>query len=154
MIKNVLLAVQERLATIPELKYISEDWGQLDYYDKPPTLWPCALIDCDTISYTDHSQGRQSAVATFNVRVADLRLFDTSMKSPRSAQAYDMFELIQRIYVALQGLKGETFAPITQKSIVKTKRDDAVREFSMTWQVEFYDNTAAVRDVRLEVAVI
>lgn len=154
MIKDALIAIQNRLTTIPELKYISEDWGQLDYYAQPPVVFPCVLIDCDNIAYTDHSRQRQSAVGTITVRVADLRLFDTSTKAQRSDQAYDVFDLLQCIHAALHGLSGSTFAPLTQKSIVKAKRDDAIREFGIVFQTEFYDSQAVVSDKRLDVTGI
>ena len=36
--KHILSAVMERLqAEVPELQYIAEDWGQMDFYqDTPP----------------------------------------------------------------------------------------------------------------------
>jgi hypothetical protein len=44
--KQLLLNIQNLLATVPAFKYVDEDWGQLDDYGPhAPVQWPCCLID-------------------------------------------------------------------------------------------------------------
>ena len=41
--KQAFLNLQEKLQELAELKYIDEDWGQLDAYSpNPPTKFPLA----------------------------------------------------------------------------------------------------------------
>ena len=43
--KNSLESIQQLLQAIEGLKYVDEDWGQLDYYSPNfPVQWPCVLI--------------------------------------------------------------------------------------------------------------
>lgn len=59
--KAILIAVQETLLTIPELRYVDEDWGQLDDYSpNPPTQFPLALIDVGNLQYSDISRDRNA----------------------------------------------------------------------------------------------
>ena len=50
--KTILNAVMQRLKEqVSELRYISEDWGQLDYYETmPPVKFPCALVSIDRVN--------------------------------------------------------------------------------------------------------
>ena len=139
MIKHALLAAQSALGKLSELKYVAEDWGQIDYYDPPPVAWPCALIECERADYSDAGRGMQIGEGVVTVRVADLRLFNTSTKAPRAGEAYDIFDTLQKVYCALQGLSGETFTPLWRVSSVRARRDDAVREFRMSFRFSFND---------------
>lgn len=51
--KEILEAVMRRLKEqVPDLAYVSEDWGQMDYYNEaPPVKFPCALISVSHISF-------------------------------------------------------------------------------------------------------
>ena len=42
--KQIFLAIQQQLLTVPALKHIDKNWNQLNY-EQPPVRWPCALID-------------------------------------------------------------------------------------------------------------
>ena len=46
MINDILTAIMARLdATEPNLKYMDEDWGQLDsYQDAPPVKFPLSSV--------------------------------------------------------------------------------------------------------------
>lgn len=106
MIKDVLTAVQKSLLNIPGLKYVAEDWGQLDYYtNRPPVEFPCALIDIQGADYADLSRQHQQADATFTIRIADYRPVNVSALSQESdEESFYIFDLLAEIYKALQGL--------------------------------------------------
>ena len=43
---ELLDSIKTKISEISEIKYIDENWGQLDYYSAhPPVQWPCCLID-------------------------------------------------------------------------------------------------------------
>lgn len=54
--KQLIIDIQNRLASLPELKYIDIDWGQIDYYDQPPVKYPCALIEIRQADYSNEGQ--------------------------------------------------------------------------------------------------
>lgn len=90
MSKEVLKKIQDLLATIPALKYVDEDWGQLDDYSPhPPTQFPLALIDIGNLQYSDIGidrtatpQNRQMATGTIVISIANLKLTNTSARAP------------------------------------------------------------------------
>jgi len=43
--KELLKAIYTQLKTVPAIKWIDEDFGQIDAYEgKPPVAFPCALV--------------------------------------------------------------------------------------------------------------
>lgn len=79
--KNLLEKLQLRLAEIPQLKYIDENWGQLDYYSpNMPVQYPCTLIDVQQVQYsnigkdlTKIPQQRQIAQVQIKITIANMR---------------------------------------------------------------------------------
>lgn len=57
--KEILEAVMRRLKEqVPDLAYVSEDWGQMDYYNEaPPVKFPCALISVSHIGFESETWG-------------------------------------------------------------------------------------------------
>lgn len=119
-IKTILLAVQQRLAEqVPELAYIDKNWGQFDY-DVPPVKWPCALLDIDTIPFTQTGGGGQIADgATVEIMAGNLRLVSSSAAAPNKADAYLLIELLDKIHSALQRFTDGTFGPLFRTQIKK-----------------------------------
>ena len=104
MIKDTLTAVKEALKTVPDLRYTAEDWGQLDFFNQPPVRFPCVLLDAEEVRYSDSGRGFQQGEASLTVRVADNRVFNGSFQAPASQAEFAMFDLLQAVYKALQGL--------------------------------------------------
>ncbi len=151
MIKYILSSVQSALKErVPDLRYIAEDWGQLDFYrEKPPVNFPCALIGFSSGEYSDSGQGQQLAKIEFTVSVTDMPLVRGSAARPDSEQSFDSYELLQKVYRTLQGLGDDCFAPVTRKRLMKISRDDGLREWIFTFQTAFLDNDAIkIRDRR------
>lgn len=158
MITDALKAVMAQLKTVPELRYVSEDWGQLDYYDQPPVQFPCALVECEDIRFADNSMNTQGAEATLSISISDLRLFNTSANSPDADTAFDIFELMGKVNKTLHGLKSATFSPLTRTGIARVRRDDAIREFRISYRFAYCDRSAApvmrkLSDVKPEIDI-
>lgn len=70
ILANVFLAVQTQLTTLPELLFIDQDLGQLEFDEKgSPVKFPCSLFDICEIRYTDNSNDSQMAEAVLEVRL-------------------------------------------------------------------------------------
>ena len=111
--KALIKNIQTRLATLTDLKYVDEDWGQLDYFSPNfPVQWPCVLIDITNAEYSNIGRDkkvipieRQQAEAVFSFTVANLKLTNTSAKAPvtQKDNAWSIWDLIEEIHKKLQG---------------------------------------------------
>jgi hypothetical protein len=145
MIKETLTAAKEALKSIPSLRYTAEDWGQLDSFNQPPVRFPCVLLDVEEIRYSDNGRGSQQGEASLTVRVADNRAVNGSFQAPPSTSEFAMFDLLQAVYKALQGLSGPGFSPLTRRHTVRVRREDGIREFRTSFDFAFTDNDAAAK---------
>lgn len=140
--KQILSAVMERLQTeVPELQYIAEDWGQMDYYqDTPPVKFPCALISISSIDFVSQTIGIRHATLTLLIRVADAPAVSGSMAAPDSYRnrAFAIFDLLDNIGNALYGFSNDgEFNEMEQKTITHYSREDAIREYAMLFETEY-----------------
>ena len=145
MLKDVLTAVKTALQGVSGLRYAGEDWGQIDYFRQSPVKFPCALVDVETVDYSDNGPRYQQGVGSLTVRVADSRMFNGSFQSPPSEHEFEVFDLLQSVYKALQGLSGDTFSPLTRTKLIRARRDDSIREFRLSFDFAFTDPDAGRR---------
>lgn len=140
--KHILFAVMERLQKeVPELRYIAEDWGQLDFYQEtPPVKFPCALISVSSIQFEGETMGIRHAKMTLLIRVADAPAVSGTMAAPESYRnrAFAIFELMDDIGNALYGFCGDDeFNELEQKTVTHYSREDAIREYAMLFETEY-----------------
>jgi hypothetical protein len=146
MSKQVLKSIQDILTTIPELKYIDEDWGQLDDYSpNPPTQFPLALIDIGSLQFSDigrdataSPQNRQMATGTIVISIANLKLSNTSARAPQSQKnnAWSIWDIVQSVHEKLHGVKVESSAGAMMRTAMrKVKRDDGIQEYEITYTI-------------------
>lgn len=153
MINDILNLVTTRLNTeISGIKYIDQDWGQLDYYnDSPPVAWPCVLIELQGGNWRDQAKKVQDAVLSISLTVADIRDSNTSFKSPtaQKERANQIWVLLENIHKALHGWKpqlveGSTtvYGTLSRVSNRKLKRDDGIRQFEIIYSFGCVDSSA------------
>lgn len=139
--KQILSVVMERLKEqVPDLQYIAEDWGQLDFYDQtPPVKFPCALISVSSINFESQTHDCRWATMTILIRVADAPAVSGSMAAPESYRnrAFSIFDLMDKIGISLYAFGGEEFNEIEQKTITHYNREDAIREYAMLFETEY-----------------
>lgn len=144
--KVVLENIQTILATIPELKYIDEDWGQLDDYSpNPPTQFPLVLIDIGSLQYSDISRdrskvpvNRQMATGTIVLSIANLKLTNTSFKAPQTQKnlAWSIWDIVENVHKKLHGISVEGSAGAMMRTAMrKVKRDDGIQEYEVTYTI-------------------
>ena len=85
MIKDDLKAVFDLLNSVPQLKWIDEDYGQIDSYnDKPAVSMPCALVSLN--QQAEHLGGDEyNRANSITIRVAHSRLGDRAAKAAQAA---------------------------------------------------------------------
>ena len=146
--KQLIADLKTRLSTITGIRYIDEDWGQLDYYSpNQPVKWPCVIIDVNQTNWTNQGEHVQIGLANVSIRVADMRLSNSNPKAPSSQQtaAASIFDMLTLIHVALHGWTADSAnGPLTRTLTRKVNRDDGIREFEMVFSVQLIDDSAKI----------
>lgn len=148
--KQAFLNLQEKLQEVAELKYIDEDWGQLDAYSpNPPTKFPLALIDFGNLNFSnlgiDRSKTphqRQNAEGTLIVTLANLKLTNTSRNAPNAQKeaAYKIWELIEAVHQKIHGFSClQNASPLIRTGLARIKRDDGIQEYELRYKLELYN---------------
>lgn len=142
--KAIIESIQNRLASISEIKYIDEDWGQLDTYSPHfPVKWPCVLIDIVESSYSDIGRengavpiNRQEQISILQLRVANLKTTNTSFKAPavQKAKARSIWNEIEEIHKMLHGWSELPYmGKLMRIGITRATRDDGVQEYMVRY---------------------
>lgn len=144
--KELIDDIKTRLKEVTELKYIDEDWGQLDYYSaSPPVKFPCVLIDVDNVRWTDQGNQSQIGIGNVSIRFANMRLSNSNVKAPagQKAKSLSFFDTVMHIHQKLHCWSGaKNNGPLTRIGYRKVKRDDGIREIEMIFTVEITDDSA------------
>jgi hypothetical protein len=146
--KSFLETIQTKLATIPALKYIDEDWGQMDSYSpNPPAKFPCALIDITSLNFSnigkDNSAtpiNRQLADGTVTFIIGNLKLSNTSQHAPQSQKdnAWNIWIVIDDLHKKVHGWKPlEDSGALMRTSLKRIRRDDGIQEYQITYSIGF-----------------
>lgn len=142
--------LKERLSTIVELKYVDENWGQLDYYGQnPPVKWPCALVAITSARFSDtgmdrtaQPQNRQMGELLVEIRVANVKLTNTSAMAPvnQKESARGILYLIQAIHELIHGWSpGGNIGKLTRQGMQHERRDDGIQDYSIYYAVAVSD---------------
>jgi len=138
--------IKNRVAAVTALKYIDEDWGQLDYYGSgAPVKYPCLLVDLDQAGWDTEGDRTQRGIIRISIRIADMRLAGTNYKAPQSqkTKAGSFFDVMNAVHANLQGWSYDADnGPLTRVLTRKIKRDDGIREMEMIYQVQYMDDSA------------
>lgn len=136
---NLIDSINARIeAQVAALKYIDENWGQLDYYGpNMPVKWPCCLSDADTVIWRNLGNKQQEGTAVITLQVANLKLTNTSQKAPATQrnQVRRVLDIIQDIHQALHG-----WAPVPGASLLyrkgqqRVKRDDGIQQYQLIYE--------------------
>ncbi len=148
MIKQLLNTVETALKNVPEVAYINEDWGQLDYYDtRPPVRWPCVLLEVEGVNYKTMG-GVQYGEGILSVRVADFRnMQQANAKADGVTPRNEMFDVVGLVHSAVQGLSTEVVSRLNRDTLKRVRRDDAIREVVLTYHFTIKDATTVKKTI-------
>lgn len=145
--KALLEKIQQKISEIAELKYIDENWGQLDYYSpNMPVQFPCALIDVQQVQFTNLGRDmskkpiqRQIGTVQIKITVANMRLSNSSMQAPRrqKEEVWAIWGIIEKIHRQLHGVSLlPNVSALIRSSQSRTLRDDGVQEYEVYYSCE------------------
>lgn len=141
--KHIFLDLQERIKqTVPEVKWVDQDLGQLEFYtDRPAVLFPCVLIDFDNIDFEDIGQNAQLCNCVVKLRVA-FNVYHHSNSStpvPQREKALEIFDVIKNLHYNLHGWSGETFGSLARIRQVAEPREDRLRVYEIRYSIAYED---------------
>ncbi|MGD1319174.1 hypothetical protein [Chryseobacterium sp. 2R14A] len=147
---DILQAINDKLNEVTELKYIDENWGQLDLYGPQiPVQWPCALVDFNNGQFTNIGrnyrktpQNRQEGNIAVEITIGNLKLTNSSNKAPsfQKEKAFAIWDLINKVHEVLQGWSPEENAGVLIRTTFnKVRRDDGVQEFRVIYTMGLHD---------------
>lgn len=143
--KQIIQNIQQKLAKeVPALKYVDQDWGQMDFFTSPPPVkFPCALIDIQSAQYTNMGDLLQQGTAMVVIRIFDIKLSNSSHKAPdnQKENAKKIWQLIEDVNKAIHGqrfLQTGYGLPIREQ-IRRTKRSDGCYQTELYYSIQFTD---------------
>lgn len=146
--KELYETVLARLSDqVPELQEIDLNMGQLDVLSldiRPSVLFPCALLDISLPVCEDNDQEEQLVSARVTVRLAFECPLPTDSKASelRRTAALLLFEIVDKVYKAIQGYGTDEFATFSRKSQVPDNRYAGIKIIDMVFETSFIDATA------------
>ena len=115
MLDQLIIDICDHLkASVPELKWIDQDFGQLELFDdRPAVAFPCALIDFQSANYSNLAELAQQGDLTVLVRLGFTPFSSSHAAAPLSVRkkALEYYQIEQKVYIALQG-----WSPLTPLS--------------------------------------
>jgi len=149
MIENLFENIANRLEEqVEALQWIDLDYGQLEISDNNyPCLFPCALIDFPTITYSDET-GSQQGLADIRIRIgSDVYKEDQDgcAQAPHRGKASELLQLTTAICEALQEWSGDDFTPLTRYSLQSEKHEDGLKVFTLLFKTVVNDDNAIQR---------
>lgn len=141
----ILSKIQERLsAEVKELKYIDEDWGQMDVM-QPPVKYPCAIIDIPEGNYTNNGELVQQGTLTVVVKCYNLKLTNSSAKAPQRQKDYNkqFWALQKKINMMLHGVDfiGDNYGVPIRTGFRKVKREDGITAIELYFSIQLTDSS-------------
>lgn len=147
--KTLFEGIEAILGTIAEVKYFSENWGQLDamHYPKFPVKFPCVLYDVQSGEFENIGRdrsadpiSRQQGAIQIVIDVADMLLGNTSGYAPaqQKQNARFIWSVHEKLHEAIHGqVVAEGFGKLIRKRMMKIEREDGVRQhrliYTTTW---------------------
>jgi hypothetical protein len=146
MSKEILLNIQNKIAAIPGINYVDEDWGQLDDYGPhAPVQWPCCLIDFSGADYTEIGidksatpQNRQEGTGSITLIFANLKITKSSAKAPTPQKdtAWLLSGLMEEAHKVVHGFKpGTNTGALIRRSFRRVKRDDGIQQYQVIYSL-------------------
>lgn len=150
---QLFLALQEKINTdVPEIKWIDQDIGQLDFYkERPPVVFPCVLIDFGASNYSNLSNSVQWADVQINIRLAFAPFASANSLAPDISKehALQFFEIENKLFEALQFFTAnEAVQPLIRISAATERREDPFRVREIIFTTGTEDDTAQVKNLK------
>ncbi len=144
--KTVISSIKEKLKEVKALKYVDEDWGQLDEYaEHPPVKYPCVVIDMPSVAFSNigidkkaKPINRQQAETTVSITIANLKLTNSSNMAPawQKQQAVSIWNTIEQLHQVLQGFRPtDNSGALIRTGLRRVERYDGVQQYRIDYSL-------------------
>ena len=140
--KELYEAILARLQDqAPELKYIDLDKGQLEF-EKPPVVYPCALIGIQLPNIEQLSRYKQRCSALVTIRLATDKVAATASSTPAAQrlEALAYFDLETKVFKALQGFKTANLHSELERQTVREERRPGLKVIAVPYSTEYFED--------------
>ena len=146
LFSQLFLQIQNHiLLTVPEIAYIDQDLGQMDYFETRPSFdWPALLLDFDNVETSDHMHNVQWVALNIVAKLCFNPFSTPTSVVPDISQEESMkfYEIEHKLYKALQSFTANNLVqPLTRVSINTQEREDAFRVRLTTFTTATEDET-------------
>lgn len=143
--KTIYSAIIARLQqSVPQLKWIDLDTGQLDVRQaKPGVLFPCALIGISVRVRNNITDTVQDCDATVTLRLAfEQHTGRSSAQAPEQAResSLAMYDTIADVHAALQGFETANFEALHRTAQSKETGPNGLFQYKIEYKTSFEDN--------------
>jgi len=157
---------------VPEVKWIDQDFGQLEQFEyRPAVSFPCVLIDFPMAVYSNLAERSQVAEITVQLRIGFSPFSQSNDKAPLEVRekALEYYQLEQKLFEAIHGFETEYTQPLirinagTEQRLSASDVADSIglRVRVMNFSTQFEDNsnlpvynvTPATLDVDQEISL-
>lgn len=134
--ETIYNSILNKLQEIPDLKYSSEDWGQLNYYGTDcPVQWPCCVFDMNAATFSE-TAGPQQGTLQIAFNVANLRLTPNSLRTSakQKEHSWEVVQLVEKIHDQLKRFRPhQQHGRLIRTSMRKIKRQDAIKQYEVIY---------------------
>jgi hypothetical protein len=134
--KTLYLAILDLLKSVPELRFIDKDKGQLEQYQtRPAVAFPCCLVKIDIPRIETLSVALQRHQAIFTLRVAFDYIGSTNADTPVNtmSQSLEYFDIVEKVQDSIQSKYFKNH-PIAFVSALEENRPDGLLILNLRFQ--------------------
>lgn len=129
VINSIINLIKE---SCPQIRYVSRNWNQLSY-EQPPVKFPCALVDIDSLQFSEIAHGNSIANGTISVTIADSQL----ARGSSSSRDFELLDTVTLVADKLQCLSTPDFQPLILVSLSKSYSDKSYDVYTLTFSTSF-----------------
>jgi len=143
-------------AEVPELRWIDQDFGQLEVFEyRPDVAFPCVLIDFPQAQFSNLSELSQLGDILISVRLGFAPFAQSHHGAPLNVRekALEYYTLEQKVYEKVQGWHNDHCQPLnrtnsqTEQRVSASGSQDAsgLRVRVLLFTTSFEDHSAAMK---------
>lgn len=131
-----------QLSTIPNLRYIDLNFGQLQE-EKPPLAYPAVLISMNAETIDDAQDHLQVVQGIFELTVICKMSGETNSNAPAQVRekALEYLDLCETIYEKLQGFSEAGFSAFVRRSVREQNIRKGLKTAVMSWQTTWHHSS-------------
>ncbi len=147
--KDIITATLQQLKTVNGVKYVAEDYGQLDFAGVYPVKFPAVLVAPVNFQYetllkdpNKTPQLRQQAVGEFEFAVAVQMISKANAAAPAQTidNALAIWDIVQGVHEKIQGFQPVPYSgAFVRKSIITERNDSGLKIVRITYDIGLHD---------------